>query len=51
VDLTVEQWNEQGWDRAEFTCGRCFTTITATAEDDFPRLVGGHKANCPSPSA
>jgi hypothetical protein len=39
--------SQQGWDRAEFTCGRCGVTVTATTEREYLRLVGGHKANCP----
>jgi hypothetical protein len=37
---------QQGWDRAEFRCGRCGTTITATTEREYVNLVSGHKANC-----
>jgi hypothetical protein len=25
----------QGWDRADFRCGRCGHTFTATTEDDY----------------
>ncbi|MEU1506463.1 hypothetical protein [Kitasatospora sp. NPDC005748] len=38
---------QQGWDVAEFTCGRCFVAVTAATEREFIRLVAGHKANCP----
>lgn len=41
--------DQQGWDSAEFTCGRCYTTVTATTEREYIRLVWGHKANCPAP--
>jgi len=37
---------DQGWDLAEFTCGRCGTTITAATEREYVNLVGGHKAAC-----
>lgn len=37
----------QGWDIAEFTCGRCFARVIATTEDEFIQLVVGHKTNCP----
>lgn len=40
----------QGWDLAEFTCGRCLTTITATTEREYVNLIGNHKANCPPPT-
>jgi hypothetical protein len=39
---------QQGWDLAEFRCGRCGTTITATTEHEYVNLVSGHKANCPA---
>lgn len=39
----------QGWDQAEFTCGRCSATVTATTEREYITLVFGHKANCPAP--
>ncbi|MFD5916198.1 hypothetical protein ACFVYP_06940 [Kitasatospora sp. NPDC058201] len=43
--------SQQGWDRAEFTCGRCFATVTAETEREYIRLVADHKANCPAASA
>lgn len=42
---------DQGWDQAEFTCGRCGTTVTATTEAEYIRLVWGHKAHCGNPAA
>ena len=43
---------EQGWDVAEFQCGWCYTTITATSEREYVDLVVGHKETCPgSPAA
>jgi hypothetical protein len=44
----VTATDTQGWDLAEFTCGRCGTTVTATTEHEYVRLVYGHKANCPA---
>jgi hypothetical protein len=37
---------DQGWDLAEFTCGRCGTTVIATTEREYVNLVSGHKAAC-----
>jgi Family of unknown function (DUF6237) len=37
---------EDGWDRAEYTCGRCYTTVTATTGREFVRLVAEHRAAC-----
>jgi hypothetical protein len=39
--------DRQGWDLAEFHCGRCGTVITATTEREYVSLVRGHKATCP----
>ncbi|MGV9271494.1 hypothetical protein ACWDRR_43410 [Kitasatospora sp. NPDC003701] len=38
----------QGWDTAEYTCARCWTTVTASTEDELIRLVFDHKATCPA---
>jgi hypothetical protein len=41
----------QGWDRAEFTCGRCGTTVTADTEREYINLISGHKAACNAATA
>lgn len=33
----------QGWDRANFHCGRCGEQITATTEDEYVVLVTAHR--------
>ncbi|MEV7358183.1 hypothetical protein [Kitasatospora sp. NPDC091276] len=33
--------SQQGWDRAEFTCGCCGVTVTAATEREYIRLVAG----------
>lgn len=34
----------QGWDQAEFSCGRCGDRIVATTEDDYVVRVTAHQA-------
>lgn len=45
--MTDQQW----WDLAEFTCGRCFTKVTATTEREYVRLVNEHRATCTGQTA
>lgn len=33
----------QGWDRADFHCGRCGDTITVTTEQDYVTRVTAHR--------
>jgi hypothetical protein len=35
--------SSQGWDRADFHCGRCGEHITATTEDDYVVRVTAHQ--------
>lgn len=39
---------QQGWDKADFHCGRCRHTFTATTEEEYVRLYAEHKATCPA---
>lgn len=36
---------EQGWDSAEYRCGRCGYHFTATSQDEYARLFGEHRGN------
>ncbi|KDN83454.1 hypothetical protein [Kitasatospora cheerisanensis] len=42
---------EQAWDTAEYTCARCWTTVTASTEAEFVRLVVEHRDSCRGPQA
>lgn len=35
----------QGWDRADFRCGRCGEQITATTEDEYLVRVTAHRTS------
>lgn len=39
-------FDRQGWDLAEFRCGRCGTAITATTEREYVKLIRDHRASC-----
>ena len=34
---------KQGWNRADFRCGRCGEHITATTKDEYVILVTAHR--------
>lgn len=34
---------QQGWDRADFHCGRCGETITATTEAEYITKTSAHR--------
>jgi hypothetical protein len=38
--------NAQGWDSAEFVCGRCGAVIVADTDREYIRLVNQHRAEC-----
>lgn len=33
----------QGWDQADFSCGRCPLTFTATSEDEYVYALSVHQ--------
>ncbi|OKJ06810.1 hypothetical protein [Kitasatospora sp. CB01950] len=46
IALSPPTAEQQGWDTAEYTCARCWTTVTATTEDELVRLVAEHRNTC-----
>lgn len=36
----------QGWDVAEFSCGRCGWQTTVTTEAQYVRAESGHRSHC-----
>lgn len=41
--------SRKGWDSADFTYGRCYTTITGATEAEFVKAVAAHRRNCITP--
>lgn len=42
--------SRQGWDSADFTCGRCHTTVTGATQDEFVKAWIAHRRSCITPS-
>ncbi len=41
--MVQQETSSQGWDRADFSCGRCGEQISATTEDDYVVSVTAHR--------
>jgi hypothetical protein len=42
---------DPGWDLAEFTCGRCRTTVRATTQGGLNKVMADHRVACKGGSA